>query len=205
KLVNLSANSLSGGLNSKSSTLLLFITKLIIEKSVRHLVLTAERPDNHDVQSDHNAAGISQQELFGEKKKLVMKLNQVLIGIGSNLESPRLQVIKAIEALSRHPELKLMSSSSLYSSCPQGPQDQDDFVNAVIWLETALEPLALLKCTQTLEAEFGRIKTRHWGERIIDLDILFYNDETLSSDDPDLRIPHPYALERDFVLVPAIE
>jgi 2-amino-4-hydroxy-6-hydroxymethyldihydropteridine diphosphokinase len=134
-----------------------------------------------------------------------MSLNQVLIGLGSNLEDPKNQLRKVIEVLRRHPDMTLKSASSLYCSRPQGPQDQDDFVNAVVWIETPLDPLTLLSKTQTIEDSFGRVKTRHWGERIIDLDILFFNSEQITERQPNLTIPHPYALKRDFVLIPAIE
>lgn len=131
--------------------------------------------------------------------------NQVLIGLGSNLEAPIKQVQKAIEVISKHPIVELKAKSSLYRSSPQGPQDQEDFINAVILIETPLRPLELLRETQAIENRFGRVKTRHWGERIIDLDILFFNDEEISEQTPSLTIPHPYALERDFVLIPALE
>lgn len=134
-----------------------------------------------------------------------MKTNQVLIGLGSNLNKPEGQVLSAIEAIRLHPMITLRTYSSLYSSSPQGPQDQEDFVNAVVWIETSLSPIELLTETQAIESKFGRIKTRHWGERIIDLDVLLFNDEEVSETQPALTIPHPYALERDFVLIPAIE
>lgn len=134
-----------------------------------------------------------------------MKLNQVLIGIGSNLNGPEQQVKKAVALLDQHSEITLIASSSLYRSRPQGPQDQEDFINAVVSVETSLKPAQLLLRSQAIEAEFGREKTRHWGERIIDLDILFFNNESISLDEPALIIPHPYAVKRDFVLIPAIE
>ena len=129
----------------------------------------------------------------------------VLIGLGSNLCDPALQVTKAIAALSSLPQTRLIQASSLYQSLPQGPQDQDRFCNAVALLETRLTPAALLLALQAIEQQSGRIKTRHWGERILDLDLLFYGQHTIRLHDPDLCIPHPHALSRDFVLIPALE
>lgn len=132
-------------------------------------------------------------------------MNQVLIGLGSNLYQPIEQVKEAINVIKRHPKIKLVTQSSLYSSSPQGPQDQEDFINAVVWIETPMAPPELLLATQAIENQFGRVKTRHWGERVIDLDILFFNQDTFQAQQPDLTIPHPYALERDFVLIPTLE
>jgi 2-amino-4-hydroxy-6-hydroxymethyldihydropteridine diphosphokinase len=131
--------------------------------------------------------------------------NQVLIGLGSNLNSPAKQVLRAADTLADCKDVNLVALSSLYCSSPQGPQDQDDYVNAVALVETALSPHALLLITQGIEASFGRVKTRHWGERVIDLDILFFNEQVINSQNPDLTIPHPFALERDFVMIPALE
>lgn len=129
----------------------------------------------------------------------------VLIGLGSNLCDPVLQVQQAIQALTSLPQTQLIRASSLYQSLPQGPQDQDRFCNAVALLETRLTPAELLLTLQAIEQQSGRIKTRHWGERIIDLDILFYGQHTIRLLEPDLSIPHPHALSRDFVLIPALE
>lgn len=130
---------------------------------------------------------------------------EVLIGIGSNLENPIKQVRRAIEILKSLPESQLASASSLFSSQPQGPQDQDNYINAVVLVNTALQPATLLNELKSIEAQFGRVKTRHWGERIIDLDILFYGTQEIRCEHPDLRIPHREALKRDFVVLPALE
>lgn len=130
-------------------------------------------------------------------------VKQALIALGSNLENPRLQIKLAFEALSNSPKLRLIAQSSLYVSAPQGPQDQPDFVNAAALVETTLSPSGLLSLLQSIEDDFGRIKTRHWGERIIDLDIAFMDKQRVSL--PHLEIPHPRALERDFVVLPCLE
>jgi 2-amino-4-hydroxy-6-hydroxymethyldihydropteridine diphosphokinase len=130
---------------------------------------------------------------------------EVLIGLGSNLDNPQQQVIKAIEAVKDIEGVQLQRASSLYESSPQGPQDQENFCNAVILVSTCLLPEALLLDLQTIENSFGRIKTRHWGERVIDLDILYYGQSQIDIETPDLHIPHLQALTRDFVIIPALE
>ena len=132
-------------------------------------------------------------------------MHKILIGLGSNLDSPKEQIHNAIASITAHPLIHAVKSSSLYESRPQGPQDQGNFINAVIRIETTLEPEALLEFLQQIEHQQGRIKTRHWGERCIDLDILFIDGLMNQLNLPHLSIPHPHALKRDFVLIPALE
>ncbi len=127
----------------------------------------------------------------------------VYIGLGSNLDNPLFQLQVATQSLQLLPETSLMSCSQFYGSKPLGPDDQPDFVNAVCQLETQLSPLALLSALQQIELEQGRIKKRHWGERLIDLDILLYADQIIKT--PDLTIPHAEMTLRDFVLIPLAE
>jgi len=130
---------------------------------------------------------------------------KVLIGLGSNLEGPRQQVLSAIGAIKSIEGIHFIANSSLYESSPQGPQDQENFYNAVVLVSTNIPANILLVKLQKIENQFGRIKTRYWGERVIDLDILFYGQDTIQSASPDLTIPHAHALTRDFVIVPALE
>lgn len=130
---------------------------------------------------------------------------KALIGLGSNLEQPIQQVKMAVSVLSELSKSTVLAYSSLYQSQPQGPQDQDEYINAAVLIETALTPLELLQALQKIEQNFGRIKTRHWGERIIDLDILFYGQQQINLDEPDLCIPHREVLNRDFALIPVLE
>ena len=130
---------------------------------------------------------------------------EVLIGLGSNLDNPQQQVINAIEAIKEVEGISFQRRSSLYESSPQGPQDQENFYNAVILVSTYLLPEDLLLSLQKIEQNFGRIKKRHWGERVIDLDILYYGQSTINIETPDLHIPHLHALTRDFVIIPALE
>lgn len=128
---------------------------------------------------------------------------QAIIGLGGNLDNPQQSVTQAIALLSELPSTKLVKASSLYASKPQGPQDQPDFINAVAMIETKLAPMALLASLQTLEKQMGKVKKRHWGERLIDLDILLFADRII--DLPQLTIPHPQIPFRDFVLLPLAE
>jgi len=125
------------------------------------------------------------------------------IALGSNLERPEQQLKKAIIALQSLPESCLLKVSSLYGSSPMGPQDQPDYINAVVKIETALEPLALLDQLQALEAVFGRVKGERWGARVLDLDLLLYGDQVI--DHPRLQVPHIGISERAFVLLPLSE
>ncbi|WP_127470413.1 2-amino-4-hydroxy-6-hydroxymethyldihydropteridine diphosphokinase [Thiomicrorhabdus aquaedulcis] len=128
---------------------------------------------------------------------------QVYIGLGSNLANPSLQLRSALKAMANLPNTCLLSTSSFYGSAPQGPQDQPDFINAVCLLDTPLLPNELLKALQAIEQTQGRTKKRHWGERLIDLDILLYDDQVINA--IDLTVPHPQLLLRDFVLQPLAE
>lgn len=125
------------------------------------------------------------------------------IGLGSNIESPKRQILTALKSLASLDGVCFVQSSSLYSSKPHGPQDQPDFINAVAEIKTTLSPLSLLDALQEIEKAHKRVKLRHWGERSIDLDILLYANQTIS--DERLCIPHSHMLEREFVLIPLME
>jgi 2-amino-4-hydroxy-6-hydroxymethyldihydropteridine diphosphokinase len=122
------------------------------------------------------------------------------IGLGSNLNDPVGQVRRALGGIAELPESRLAAASRLYRSPPMGPVDQPDFINAVAALETQLAPADLLHALQGIEQAFGRVRLRRWGERIIDLDLLLYDN--LRLDAPELVLPHPGMGERAFVLRP---
>ena len=96
-----------------------------------------------------------------------------------------------------------VQTSKLYQSPPMGPQDQPNYLNAVVRLDTELEALALLDELQRLEQESGRVRLRHWGERTLDLDLLLYGNEQIQNER--LTVPHVGVLERDFVLLPLLD
>tara|TARA_R110002050_G_scaffold71891_1_gene154592 strand:+ start:25594 stop:26073 length:480 start_codon:yes stop_codon:yes gene_type:complete len=125
------------------------------------------------------------------------------IGLGSNLADPIDQVTTAISNLQLLPDTQLITWSSLYASPPMGPQDQPDYINAVVAIETTLSAHQLLDGLQSIEQQQGRIRKRHWGERTLDLDILLYGQDQI--DDTRLQIPHPGIALRAFVLYPLAE
>lgn len=123
------------------------------------------------------------------------------IGVGSNLEEPRAQVLRAYRALESLPATRLILRSPLYRSVPFGPVRQPDFVNAVAGVLTTLEPPELLAALRATEGAFGR-PTQHqrWGPRVIDLDLLVFGRRRIR--EPGLTVPHPGVVERNFVLYP---
>lgn len=125
---------------------------------------------------------------------------EAFIALGSNLGQPVAQLLRAVAALNGLPDTKVCHVSKLYTNPPMGPQDQPDYVNAVAKISTRLKPSALLSALKALEQGAGRLKTRVWGARVLDLDILTYGDITLNT--PELIIPHPGIAERRFVLEP---
>ncbi len=122
------------------------------------------------------------------------------IGIGSNLEEPRSQVMRAWERLQHLPDTRAVRLSPLYRSRPFGPLAQPDFVNAVAGLLTRLDARALFGALKAIEAALGRQPGPRWGPRVIDLDLLVHGDERRA--EPDLILPHPGIVERNFVLYP---
>jgi 2-amino-4-hydroxy-6-hydroxymethyldihydropteridine diphosphokinase len=123
------------------------------------------------------------------------------VGVGSNLDDPRAQVLGAIGRLAQLPLTRVELISPLYRSRPLGPIVQPDFVNAVAGLLTQLEAPALFDELHALEASLGRPAAHErWGPRVIDLDLLSYGRERRSA--PALTLPHPGIPERNFVLYP---
>lgn len=139
----------------------------------------------------------------GERLPVIER--KVFLGLGSNLESPVDQLMRALDAVDGLELVDLEAVSRFYRSAPMGPQDQPDYVNAVAQLASGLSPHALLSALQRIERSQGRDrrKARHWGPRTIDLDILAWGSACVDS--PDLSIPHPGIPEREFVLHPWLE
>lgn len=126
------------------------------------------------------------------------------IGLGSNLSDPQQQILRAIKSISQLENCSLELSSSLYETPPMGPQDQPNYINAVIKINSTLKPYELLSTLQAIENQHGRTRdTGRWGARTLDLDILLY--DRLISQDPDLTLPHPGLQSRAFVLYPLLE
>ncbi len=125
------------------------------------------------------------------------------IALGSNLDDPGKHLNEAAHRLSRHPAITLGKSSSQFLTAPVGSSAGNPFLNAAVQIHTDLEPLALLEVTQEIESDLGRTRKQHWGPRTIDLDIIFYGDQTV--DHPRLQIPHEACWYRRFVLDPLVE
>lgn len=123
------------------------------------------------------------------------------VGLGSNLDEPLQQIALAVTGLAGLPGSQLLRRSRLYRSAPWGYTDQPAFVNAVVELETTLEPLALLAQLLAMETGLGRHRGgQRWGPRRIDLDLLLHGNSAISM--PGLELPHPRISERAFVLMP---
>lgn len=129
---------------------------------------------------------------------------EVYIGLGSNLAAPKKQLQDACASLAEIPSSTLVTCSSLYQSLPMGPQDQPDYVNAVVQLNTSLAPEVVLQHTQKIELQQGRVrKAEQWGPRTLDLDILLYGQQQIETES--LSIPHLGMRQREFVLFPLYE
>lgn len=125
------------------------------------------------------------------------------VGLGSNLQQPQHQVLRAFEALSHLPRTQLLARSSLYRSAPVGKTDQPDFVNAVAALRTELTPDELLQALLQIEAQQGRVRSEPNAARTLDLDLLLFDEQIIH--EPGLDVPHPRMHKRAFVLMPLAE
>lgn len=128
---------------------------------------------------------------------------RAVLSLGSNIGEKSDQLRLAVQALEASPDIRILKRSSFYTTAPVGYLDQDDFVNAVILVETSLSPYELLSECQRVEQALKRERVIRWGPRTIDIDILCFED--IQNDDPILTIPHPRMTERAFVLVPLSE
>lgn len=126
------------------------------------------------------------------------------IGIGSNVGESVNHVKSAFAALNKIPHTRLINRSSLYETSPHGPvQEQANFINAVAAIETELEPEVLQQYLKQIEHDHHRESTVRWGPRTLDLDLLFYGNETRQTEK--LTLPHARVIERLFVLIPLQE
>lgn len=126
-----------------------------------------------------------------------------VISLGSNIGDKAGNIARAISLLTRDGAIALASRSSDYRTPPWGNADQDWFVNACITVRTKLAAREVLARCQDVERDMKRVREIHWGPRVIDLDVIWYRDQTI--DEPDYVVPHPRTLERAFVLVPLAE
>lgn len=129
-------------------------------------------------------------------------INKVYILLGANLGDPIKQIKDACSLLSKKIG-RIIASSSLYKSEAWGLEDQPIFFNQVIIIETSLNPIDCLRKCQEIELQLGRIRKEKWGARVIDIDILYFNNEIIESED--LSVPHPFIAQRNFTLFPLNE
>lgn len=122
------------------------------------------------------------------------------VGLGSNLDQPREYIRSAIDALTALSTCKNLSCSQWYQSKAVGPGEQADYINAVVKLDTELNPLAFLHELQSIENQHGRQRHVRWGARTLDLDLLLHGNTVMNS--PTLQLPHPEINHRNFVLYP---
>lgn len=130
-------------------------------------------------------------------------MTPVYISMGSNLGDRVEMLRRGLDELDRLGDTQVVRLSSIYDTEPLGEVDQPRFLNAVVMIETELEPEVLLWNLLLIERRLGRVRTRRWGPRPLDLDILLYGDQVI--DQPWLTVPHPLLHERAFVLVPLAE
>ena len=126
----------------------------------------------------------------------------VYIGIGSNLGNREENCEKAIGLLLES-GIAVTGTSSMVETEPWGVMDQQQFINMAVEAQTDLGPEELLAALKKIEFDMGRLSSARWGPRLVDLDILFYDDLVMKTDD--LEIPHPFIKDRDFVLIPLAE
>ena len=125
-----------------------------------------------------------------------------MLALGSNLGNREENLRRALVLLEEK-GLRILHRSSVRVTKPWGKTDQPDFLNQVIHVETTLSPHSLLELCLGIEAALGRVRREKWGPRIIDIDILYYDDRVIS--EPGLTLPHPHLHERLFVLEPLTE
>ena len=130
-------------------------------------------------------------------------MTNAVISIGSNLGDRFSYLQTAVTSICQHPKISNVKVSSVYETKPVGGVEQGDFLNAAISLDTELKPIELLKFAQQLENQAKRVREVRWGPRTLDVDILTYGNEVLSSEE--LTLPHPRIAERAFVLIPWFE
>lgn len=129
--------------------------------------------------------------------------NRVYLSLGSNMGDRQAHLRAAVESLASNEAIQIINKSGFYTTSPVGYLDQDDFINAVIEIEANLSPLEILALCQTIEAEQQRERLIRWGPRTLDLDVLWIENFTQTTDE--LTVPHPRMTERAFVMVPLSE
>jgi len=130
-------------------------------------------------------------------------MKKAYLALGANLGDPAGQLEEAIRRLDSDAHIHVFARSTMIVSPAWGKTDQPDFTNMVLGVETSLKPAALLRACLGIENQMGRVRGEPWGPRLIDIDIIAYEDHVIRT--PGLTLPHPYAHSRAFVLDPLRE
>lgn len=137
--------------------------------------------------------------------------HKVLIALGSNLGDRLANIKEALRLIKECKDVEVVKESSIFETPPwrggdpgdEGVEEQGDFYNSAAELSTTLPARELLEFLLSVEVELGRVRGKKWGPRVIDLDIILFDDDVI--DEKGLKVPHPFAHVRDFVVVPASE
>ena len=127
-------------------------------------------------------------------------MSRAYLALGSNLGDRAAHLQSAVDALGEADDVEVVALSRVYETDPVGGPAQDAYLNAVVAIETALDPHELLRLAQRIELAARRVRAERWGPRTLDVDVLLYDDVRVA--DPDLTVPHPRMRERGFVLAP---
>ncbi|HCG4536053.1 2-amino-4-hydroxy-6-hydroxymethyldihydropteridine diphosphokinase [Ureibacillus chungkukjangi] len=130
-------------------------------------------------------------------------MNNVYLSLGTNIGDREQNLKLAVQLLKNKSGITLTSVSSIYETAPVGYIEQPAFLNIALAIQTTHSALETLQICQSVENELGRVREIRWGPRIIDLDILLYNNDNIEVEN--LIVPHPRMFERAFVLVPLLE
>lgn len=130
-------------------------------------------------------------------------MNTVVLGLGSNMGDRLKNLNTAVHALSLLPSTNVVKASGVYITKPVGFDEQEDFYNAAVIVETRLSPYVILGACLGIEADMGRVRRIKNGPRVIDIDVLLY--ESFTSDSFELTLPHPRIKERAFVMIPLLD
>lgn len=131
------------------------------------------------------------------------KWHKVYLSLGSNMGDKRENLLEAIKRVGELENTEVVKSSTILETEPFGYIEQDNFLNACLEVKTLLTPQEFLSFILKIELDMGRVREIKWGPRVIDIDILFYDNEIIQEDN--LAVPHPWICEREFVLEPLSE
>lgn len=127
-------------------------------------------------------------------------MGRAFLGLGANIGDPAAQLEEALDHIGGHPQIAIGETSDALTNPAWGKEDQPDFHNLVVEVETVLSPEELLDVCLLIEEAMGRVRGEKWGPRLIDIDVIAFDHVEKQSDK--LALPHPHAHEREFVLKP---